>query len=260
MKRLLVLALFILGMTSIVQAQDQVAVASSLTQNAAADFSQTSAASAYSQAAAIPYVSSTFATPLDLSFSSEANTVSRWAFSSAASTTASPSASFADPQPPSPSPRFGYGNFDDFRWELGMGIALVRLRTSVFNATAIGFQTSVAYYMSDWLALEADVLPAFGGQLNNETVKYLSYGAGPKVFWRRPHLEPWVHVLVGGVHVIPQTALGSQNGFELTAGGGGIYRVNPRFSLKLELDWLRSNLYGQTQNSAQAVLGGAVHF
>ena len=66
--------------------------------------------------------------------------------------------------------------------------------------------------------------------------------------------------LVGGVHVIPQTALGGQNGFELLAGGGADYAFNPRLSARVGADYLRTNMFGQSQNNLQGNLDVVVHF
>src|SRR5262249_59562955 len=52
----------------------------------------------------------------------------------AASSTADPAA---------PKPKFVFGGRDDFRWQLGLGIAWNRFRSSIFDASAVGLNTSL---------------------------------------------------------------------------------------------------------------------
>src|ERR1700732_2929204 len=134
----------------------------------------------------------------------------------------SPSLAPAEPVPaaPEPEPKFVYGGRDDFRWQLALGVSLVRFRSSFFYATGVGTNTSVTYFTNAWLAVEGSVNTAFAPTIyQNEHVKYFSYGGGPKIAWRARQLEPWAHTIVGGVHVLPKTAFG-KNGFGLQVGGG----------------------------------------
>jgi hypothetical protein len=170
-------------------------------------------------------------------------------------------AAVADAAPADPRPRFIYGGRDDYRWQLGIGVSFVRFRSNIFFASAVGANTSLAYYTNEWFAIEGSVTTAFAPPVTrNQHVKYLGYGIGPKIAWRQRKWEPWAHAILGGAHIIPQTAAGSQNGYLIEAGGGTDYRLNPRFSLRLEVDWLRTGLFGQTQNSGQGVLGAVFHF
>jgi hypothetical protein len=106
-----------------------------------------------------------------------------------------------------------------------VGVALVRFRSSVCYATAVGLNTSVAYFVNDWLAMEGAVTSAFAPAVFriNQKVKYVGYGAGPKISFGHDKLEPWVHLLAAGMHILPQTSLGRQNGLEARAGGGVDY-------------------------------------
>jgi len=45
-------------------------------------------------------------------------------------------------------------------------------------------------------------------------------GAGPKIAWRARKLEPWAHVIAGGMHILPQTAGHSQNGLTFISAAG----------------------------------------
>ena len=167
----------------------------------------------------------------------------------------------AESLPASPAPKYVYGTRDDYRWQLALGVSLLRFRSSRFYATGVGTNTSLTYFTSDWLGVEGNINTAFApGIYLDENVKYVSYGAGPKVAWRARKLEPWAHVIAGGAHILPQTAGASQNGFSLQVGGGADYRIFPHLSARLELDWVKTRFFGEWQNNAQANLDIVLHF
>jgi len=173
--------------------------------------------------------------------------------------------SFAGPSslagPAEPKPKLAYGKRDDFRWQLALGIALVRFRSSQYLATGVGTNTSLTYFMHEWLGVEASANTAFAPTIyKNDHVKYFSYGAGPRIAARYHKWEPWAHTIIGGVHILPQTAGNSQNGFGLQVGGGMDCRIFPHLSARVELDWVRTHLFSQWQNSVQANADIVLHF
>jgi opacity protein-like surface antigen len=195
-----------------------------------------------------------------MSFSSSASgSTSALAFGATTSTSSSP-ARAADPAPPSPS-AYGF-NERDYNLDITFGVAVVRFRSPAFYATAVGPHVSAAFYLKDWLAVEGAITAAFAPSIYSDNVRYLSYAGGLKIPFSlgRKRLEPWAHALAGGVHVGPQTALGSRNGFELTAGGGLDYALTPRVSLRIEADYLGSRMFSQWLNSGQGLAGVVFHF
>lgn len=158
----------------------------------------------------------------------------------------------------SPAP-YGYMG-REYRMQLGFGVAFVRFRSSAFDASAVGINTFFSYFLKDWLAVDGSVTSAFAPSVYGANVKYLGYAAGPRAALSHGRWEPWAHALVGGARVSPQTAFGNRNGFELQLGGGADYNLNPHFAIRLEVDWLRTNLYSQSQNSGQGVLGFVYNF
>ncbi len=145
--------------------------------------------------------------------------------------------------------------------QVGLGFAFVRFRSSVYEASAAGVNTSVSYFFNDWIAIEGTVTTAFAPTIYlNEHVKYLGYGAGPRFVLSRGRWDPWAHVILGGAHIFPQTGQGSKNGFELQVGPGVDYNLTPRVAVRLGGDWLRTNLFGTSQNSAQATLSFVYNF
>ena len=247
MKRLL-LCVLLLGNVTVARAQISAPAASIDRGNAAPDFSATSAAQATlltdlatadlipvpaagpSKIHLLPVVSTALALPL------------------------------ADPEP-SPQPKFLYGGREDYRWELGLGVAWLRFRSSVFKASAVGIDASVVYYTNEWFGIEGDVTAVFSPTiLANEHVKIATYGAGPKIAWRQKRWEPWLHGIFGGAHEQPQIADQSRNTYTIKAGGGADYRWNPRISFRLEADYVRTSFFNQSQNNLQLVGGLVFHF
>jgi len=167
-----------------------------------------------------------------------------------------------DPSPvPSPEPRFLYGGRDDFRWQLAIGVDWFRFRSSIFNASAVGLKSGVTYFTNDWFGIEGTVTTGFAPTIfDHEHVKVLTYGAGPKIAWRERRWEPWAHAIFGGAHEQPQTAGNSKNAFDIELGGGADYRFNPRFSGRLEANWVRTTFFSQSQNNFVLMGGVVFHF
>jgi len=166
----------------------------------------------------------------------------------------------ANPAPP-PDPKFLYGGRDDYRWQLGLGASWERFRSSVFNASAVGLNTSVAYYTNDWLGIEGNLMTGFAPTIfAHEHVKLFNFTGGPKIAWRQRRWEPWVHGLVGFSHEQPQTAFGGRNAFAAQVGGGADYRINPRLSARLQGDWLHTQFFSQSQNNFTLAGSLVIHF
>ena len=168
---------------------------------------------------------------------------------------------FAAPSP-QPEPRFYYGNSEDYRFQLGVGYDYVRFRSTPFNANLNGLHTSLTYYLNDWFGLEGNTVAAFGTKVFGDNSKYFLYTGGGRIAWRdsRRKYEPWMHALVGGLHMVPQTSLGGKNGFAVQAGAGVDLRFNGRLSFRVEGDYVRSQLYSQSQNNFQFGGGAVFHF
>jgi hypothetical protein len=190
------------------------------------------------------------------------------AFTPVATFDASPPAAEAMPSWPakSPSPASKpkpktYYNENPNKWQLGLAFALVRFRSSVYYATAPGLNSSLAYWWKEWVAIEGSVTTAFAPPVfANEYFRYLGYGAGPKFSFGHGRLEPWAHALVGGVHLIPQTASSGRNGAEFTLGGGVDYLINDVISAKGGVDYLGTHMFGEWQSSVQIVAGFSLRF
>jgi hypothetical protein len=232
-----------LGAACAVSAQDTVSVSQSVDRNVAADFS---AASTVSASLLQPTAGSAFfATPHFAPLPVLALPVAN-----------------ASPDPsPAPDPKFIYGGRDDFRWQLAIGADWIRFRSSIFNASAVGFNTSVTYFTNEWFGVEGNISTDFAPQIfDREHVKLLVLGGGPKIAWRERKWEPWLHAIIGFAHEQPQTADHSRNAFATKVGGGADYRFNQRFSGRLEGDWVRTMFFSQSQNNFELMGGVVFHF
>jgi len=150
---------------------------------------------------------------------------------------------------PRPQPRRQTINDDDVRgtWEMGLGYTYVRFQSSLFNASMNGLDTSVSYYLRDHLALEGNVTAAF-----SEDARYVFYGGGVKISKGNPKLQPFAHALIGGAHIFPRAATGN-SGFVFRVGGGAETKLQQQLWLRVEADYVRSQLYSSGQNNFQAV-------
>lgn len=241
MKRLLLVALLTIITDIGAQAQDNPAISSQANLNVVADFASTSAATKLPDGFLWPPTVLSNSTPF-----AEPGTPARPAEASASA---------------APAPAFAFGSRDDYRWQLALGVSLVRFRSSLFSATGVGTNSSLAYFTNEWFALEGVVNTAIAPTIyRNDHVKFFSYGAGPKIAWRARRLEPWAHIIGGGMHILPQTAGHSQNGFAFDIGGGVDYRFYPHLSLRAEVDWIKTHVLGEWGNSAQANVDIVLHF
>jgi opacity protein-like surface antigen len=174
---------------------------------------------------------------------------------------AAPEPTAAAPAASAPEPKFVWGERDDYRWQLSLGGEFLRFRSKVFNASAGGFNTTISYYTNTWFAVEGNLVTAFAPPLNdNNHVKYFEGAGGVRIGGRRARFEPWMHALVGGAHMQPQTAAGSRSALAVTGGGGLDFRVNSRLSLRGEADYVYTQFYSESQDNFQASLAVVFHF
>ena len=139
-------------------------------------------------------------------------------------------------------------------WDFGIGYAFVRFNASLFTASTSGLLTSIGYHLSDHFALEGQITSTMGDPSPGPyDVKYLFYGAGAAVTTGSGRVRPWGDTLIGGLHMFPQTAF-DNNSIAVLAGGGADVRWKPQIWLRLEGDYVRSQLYRTGQNNLQLVI------
>ena len=166
---------------------------------------------------------------------------------------------------PAPAPkRHPVSHVDNYRLQIGMCFTYVRFRSTFIHVGMYGLNTVFAYFLNPRLGVEANFTGAFGPHIFNNNIdqtRYAGIMGGPKITWRKEGWEPWAHGLVGLAHVNPQLAGVSKNGVALEAGGGVDFPVlDELFWLRIEGDYIRSQLYNTGQNNFQAVVGVVFHF
>ena len=253
MKRLFVGALLVLGSTCVVRAQEVGPVGIEIRTSSTPDFATTSAAR-------VNLVAPVKGADLLSDTLTAADAPAGGGGGAPTLTTAlAVPVTEADPAKPEPQPKFLYGGRDDYRWQLGLGVAWERFRSNIFNASAVGLNSSVAYFTNDWFGVEGDISAMYAPVIyQNEHVKLLNYVGGPKIAWRQRRWEPWAHVLVGGSHEQPKTAGFSKSSFAFQAGGGADFRWNPRLSFRLDADYLHTSFFSKSQHNF--LLGGGIVF
>ncbi len=170
-------------------------------------------------------------------------------------------AAAAEPAAATPRPKFVFGDRDDYRWQLGVGIEFFRFESSRIYASLVGLNTTVTYFTNDWFAVEGNLVTGFAPEIyDREHVKYFGGGGGVRIGSRRARWEPWGHALVGGGHLQPQTAGASRAALMVQAGAGVDFRVNARLSLRAESDYVFNTFFSQHQNDFQAITGVVFHF
>jgi hypothetical protein len=165
------------------------------------------------------------------------------------------------PAPAPPTPKYIFGERDDYRFQLGVGFQYTRFLSSQFNENLLGLNTSLTYFTNSWFGVEGNVVTGFStGSINGNHVKLVGGLGGIHLGARRARWEPWVHALVGGSHLQPQTAAGGRSALIAIGGGGVDLRRNARLSFRFEGDWLYTGYFSQAQNSFQAIAGIVLHF
>jgi hypothetical protein len=113
-----------------------------------------------------------------------------------------------------------------------------------------------------WLGLTGD----FGGYYGSPfhvSLHDFSFLFGPTLTYRQQHFAPFFHALFGGNHT-SVSALGrstSDSVFAMAIGGGLDIPLKPRFGLRLaQVDWLRTNNFGGTQNNIRVSTGVMFNF
>jgi hypothetical protein len=177
---------------------------------------------------------------------------------------AAPSASSeaAPAADPAPTPRYIFGDRDDYRWQLGVGFEYLRFQSNAFNANLLGLNTTLTYYTNDWFGVEGDVVTVFSPDTisANNHGKLFGGAGGFRIGGRRAKWEPWAHALVGGSHLQPQVANGGRNAIIAIVGPGVDYRVHARLSFRGEADYVYTGYFSQSQSNFQIIAGVVLHF
>jgi opacity protein-like surface antigen len=155
---------------------------------------------------------------------------------------------------------------------VGAGAQEVTPKAEVFGGYSYGgsgshgWDGSVAFNANRWLGVVAD----FGGQYtrfdspgSSERIKTHSALFGPRFSARNSsRATPFAHVLLGAAHVDSRARESgldfhfTDTTFATAVGGGLDVRVSRRVALRaFQIDYLRTNFFGATQNKGRIAFG-----
>ena len=115
---------------------------------------------------------------------------------------------------------------------------------------------AVYYYHAKFVGADGELLATFGSAFGYHS--RLSFaGGGPRFRWSGPRgVELWGHGLVGGAHLTPRTAFGTQSAFGYVAGGGiDVNAHHRRIAYRAEADLLGTHFFNTYQYSPQVSVG-----
>ena len=163
--------------------------------------------------------------------------------------------------PPKPEPQGARHDTCRGDLEFAFGFSYLRFQSSQFNANTFGLTTDVSYYVQPWMTVEGQVNSGWGTQTASSFLaQSFIYTGGIRVIVpREEKVRPWAHALIGGMHMLPQTAFGP-NGFAAQLGGGADIRLKYWLWLRVEANYVRSQMYTQGQNNLQVGSGIVYRF
>ena len=141
-----------------------------------------------------------------------------------------------------------------------------------------GWEASVeGMHFKPWLTLVADgsahygwnsfpiscvTVPVCTPAIPNVRAKEYTLLGGPQISKNRGNLRPFVHVLGGATRVNLATPgfFDSSTAWTVAGGGGVDYKWRGPFSIRVQADYLRTNLFGLTQNMLRASTGLVLRF
>ena len=191
------------------------------------------------------------------------STEGTFAFSNFVPDASAPGSPIPAPAEPPAKPKYVlFGDRDDYRWQLGVGLEYMHFQSRAFDANMVGLNTTLSYFTNTWFAVEGSLITGFGPTEFNTSnhAKIFAGAGGIRIGGRRARWEPFGHAQVGGSHLQPQTAYGGRSSLLALAGGGVDFRVHSRLSLRGEADWVYTTYFSQTQNNLQVVGGVVLHF
>jgi hypothetical protein len=150
------------------------------------------------------------------------------------------------------------------RWEVFGGYAYRNVDSTTFgfvNRSSLdGFDAEGTFNIKPRWGVTADV----GGQYGSQMTVY-NFMAGPQYAKRGDKSKFFVHGLFGKAQnrVNITTAISSHVesvGRAIVAGGGYDRDLTPRFTFRVQADYLRTDTFGTTQNDIRASTGLVFHF
>jgi len=150
------------------------------------------------------------------------------------------------------------------RWEFFGGYSYLRFDSPAVGyahwSNLNGFNGQVTFNITTRFAVVADG----SGQYGNQLTVY-NYMLGPQyAFRRRDKSKLFVHGLFGKAQNTVNIATATRNGFTsvgraFAIGGGYDRDLSPRFTLRVQADYLNTSTFGATQNDIRISTGLVFH-
>jgi hypothetical protein len=145
------------------------------------------------------------------------------------------------------------------------------------DINANGWDASLTGYFNKWLGVTGDFSGSYKSNVTIDGVsvpisgRAYTYSGGPVLAFREGRINPFVHVLFGGIHVSASNdgTTVSQNGFASFFGGGVDLKLNRLLSVRGQFDWVYTHFgsaafndnvaYGESGN-VRVATGVVIHF
>jgi hypothetical protein len=173
---------------------------------------------------------------------------------------ASPFASLAPvPAPANPpaEPQAVQGVFEKYSYDVYAGYTFYRFYEVPGVASNMnGVNGSFVYWYRDRIGPDVEVFASYGSQPGQNSW-FAFYGVGPRVRWIKPKgIDLWVHALVGGAYITPQTPYGGQSAVAGLLGGGVDLNGHHRhMAVRVAIDGIASHYFGTAQFSPKLSAG-----
>jgi len=150
------------------------------------------------------------------------------------------------------------------RWEVFGGYAYRSVDSTTFGfvnrSNLNGFDAAATFNITPRWGVTADV----GGQYGSQMTVY-NFLIGPQYAMRGDKSKFFVHGLFGKAQDRIDISTSISSHFEsvgraLVAGGGYDRDLTPRFTFRIQADFLRTDTFGTTQNDIRATTGLVFHF
>jgi hypothetical protein len=150
------------------------------------------------------------------------------------------------------------------RWEVFGGYAYRNVDSTTFGfvnrSNLNGFDAEGTFNITPRWGVTADV----GGQYGSQMTVY-NFLIGPQYALRRDKSKFFVHGLFGKAQDRVNITTSISSHFEsvgraLVAGGGYDLDLTPRFTFRVQADFLRTDTFSTTQNDIRASTGLVFHF
>jgi hypothetical protein len=150
------------------------------------------------------------------------------------------------------------------RWEVFGGYAYRNVESTSFGfanrSNLNGFDAEGTFNIKPSWGVTADA----GGQYGSQMTVY-NFLIGPQYAMRRDKSKFFVHGLFGKAQDRVDISTSIRNHFEsvgraIVAGGGYDRDLSPRFTFRVQADFLRTDTFGTSQNDIRASTGLVFHF